>query len=361
MRYLKIGIYFLLSFNLTIGEAAGFRPTVHDELLKESTNMNQVNQPTQTSSAPDSQDGYKVRFFTRSEYDSIADIEVRIDDKMVIKKEGIDTRSFTEIGVNTIRAETKFIEAKLTLRPSRPDGEPERVYSGRFQIVGPDFALPFPDVLPDKGSIPSGVEASRIFDAVELKSEMESPLKRSTPATVNELQLAESRLGFPLHPDHAAILSGMGALALTDIGMPRVDKIDTAWQQMTTLWGYSESDRPKVSAKTEAFLRSSTMILIEAGDGHNALLYHPSATPQSPTIYEFEEDTLSPQPMLKADGSPYDFRQALKYSLQEAFKEYSDVLPFHLVRFNSQGWSRAYFAFADYLPKGPGLTLGVEH
>jgi hypothetical protein len=134
-------------------------------------------------------------------------------------------------------------------------------------------------------------------------------IQPGTPDPADAIKAAETRLGFPLPPEHVDLLRDVGAFEVDDSGIMDAGRLDRAYQQMLDDWGTPKSAMAELNAKTAALLRATTMLYTEAGDGLAALLYEPalpgrpSACGQQPAFYWIHQEYGNePTLLTRSDG-----------------------------------------------------------
>ena len=96
------------------------------------------------------------------------------------------------------------------------------------------------------------------------------------PASAKEIDAAQKRLGYPLPPELVSILTTVGPIQIGDHSMTSAATLADSYTTMLRDWGGNESDlADNYSPKKLEFLKTSTLLFTELGDGMGGLLYRP--------------------------------------------------------------------------------------
>lgn len=96
------------------------------------------------------------------------------------------------------------------------------------------------------------------------------------PASAKEVAAAQKRLGYPLPPELVSILTTVGPIQIGDHSMTSAVTLADSYTTMLRDWGEDESDLVNsYSPKKLDFLKASTLLFTELGDGIGGLLYRP--------------------------------------------------------------------------------------
>ena len=94
--------------------------------------------------------------------------------------------------------------------------------------------------------------------------------------SIAEIEQAQERLGYPLPAQLVSLLSTVGEIRMRNHYMTAVETITDSYTTMRRMW---ETDEPHLSDSYApdmlGFLRASTLLFTEVGDGLGGLLYRP--------------------------------------------------------------------------------------
>jgi hypothetical protein len=91
-----------------------------------------------------------------------------------------------------------------------------------------------------------------------------------------DIEQAQKRLGYPLPPELASLLTTVGEIHEGDNSMTSIETITDSYTMMLRDWGTDEPDLiESYSPKSLELLKASTLLYTEVGDGLGGLLYRP--------------------------------------------------------------------------------------
>jgi hypothetical protein len=132
-----------------------------------------------------------------------------------------------------------------------------------------------------------------------------------------DIEKAQNRLGYPLPPELASLLTTVGEIHEGDNAMTSIDTITDSYTMMLRDWGTDEPDLiESYSPKSLEVLKASTLLYTEVGDGLGGLLYRPPPTKACADkgLYVWtsqEEGTSS----LSKNGACPDFERVFRWLL----------------------------------------------
>ncbi|HEY6940176.1 hypothetical protein [Dokdonella sp.] len=211
----------------------------------------------------------------------------------------------------------------------RGDGG-ERTRKGEQAIALLDFA-PAAALLAKPGRpygerVDAFIQATRAFAR---EHGVEVYLDAGTPAGAATLDAARQRLGFDLPADFVSMQRTVGAIRIGDHSMTSAADLRDAYGAIVKDWGTPEAAmREDYSPDMQEFLRASTLLFTEVGDGLGGLLYRPPPTKACGArgIYYWTSQEGGDE-NLSANGACPDFAAAFRW-LVEAFviDELADAL-----------------------------------
>ncbi|MEO7326719.1 MAG: SMI1/KNR4 family protein [Dokdonella sp.] len=121
------------------------------------------------------------------------------------------------------------------------------------------------------------MKSARLFAS---KYKLESfDMEGGKPASSAEIDRAQKRLGYALPPELVSLLTTIGEIRQGDNAMTSVAKITDSYATMRQDWGTDEADLTDSYSPTMlAFLKASTLLYTEVGDGLGGLLFRPPPT-----------------------------------------------------------------------------------
>lgn len=121
------------------------------------------------------------------------------------------------------------------------------------------------------------MKSARLFAS---KYKLESfDMEGGKPASSTDIDRAQKRLGYPLPAELVSLLTTIGEIRQGDNSMTSVAKITDSYTTMRQDWGTDEADlTDSYSSTMLAFLKSSTLLYTEVGDGLGGLLFRPPPT-----------------------------------------------------------------------------------
>lgn len=114
----------------------------------------------------------------------------------------------------------------------------------------------------------------------------------------DRIAAAEKRLGFKLPPEHADLLATVGRLQIDDSSFEDPDTMANAYDQMLRVWETPKSALDELPPAIISFLKESTILFTEVGDGYGALIYRPTAKicGGGPAFYYTHQDEMAQAP-----------------------------------------------------------------
>lgn len=205
-------------------------------------------------------------------------------------------------------------------------------------VVGPlrDASRPFGQRVRDFVRAKSALEKTHPTLADDVSVE-----PAAAAESADAIKAAESRLGFPLPPEHVSLLRDVGAMEIDDSSFMAASTLNRADRQMLTEWGTPAEAMKELSSEMMTVLRASTMLYTEVGDGLGALLYEPalpsrpSGCGRQPAYYWIHQEGTGPSPerLMRADGKTCaSYTEAVIWLLaQQVFALWEDEEDPHLV------------------------------
>jgi hypothetical protein len=104
--------------------------------------------------------------------------------------------------------------------------------------------------------------------------ELEPQLEAGEPATADEVQSAEARLGFPLPAAYRELVTGLGPLRRGDSYVPAPADLRTAAATILEDWSHGSSGVPEwMSPKALERLRRGVVLFFDVGDGMGGSMF----------------------------------------------------------------------------------------
>ena len=248
-----------------------------------------------------------------------ARVEVLVGDTAVCTLQRADAASDAE---PTCRFELPLATARLRLRgeyATPKDGGGRLRHAGERAIALLDFAPVSREL--DATQRPYGERVAaflRKLRAFERQQRVDAGIGTGTPETAAAIAAAEQRLGYALPPELASLLRTVGAIEVGDHSMTAAASLRDGYSAIVKDWGTPEAAMAEdYGPRMQTFLKASTLLFTEVGDGLGGLLYRPPPTKACGErgIYYWTSQESGDE-NLSANGACPDFAGAFRWLLE---------------------------------------------
>jgi hypothetical protein len=145
-----------------------------------------------------------------------------------------------------------------------------------------------------------------------------SDIAPGKPVDAAAIDAARTRLGYALPADWVSLQKRVGAIGIGDHHMTPVGELTDSYTFMRRNWGTPEAAmQAEYSPRMQEFLKTSTLLFTEVGDGLGGLLFRPPPTKacgDRGTYYWTSQEGGSVD--LSKDGACADFAEAFRWVLE---------------------------------------------
>jgi hypothetical protein len=146
-------------------------------------------------------------------------------------------------------------------------------------------------------------------------------IEPEAPATAEQLEAASTRLGYALPADYAALLRRVGGASIGDNAFTAADELRDGFEAMVKDWGTPRESMNEFPPATIEFLRSTTLVFTEVGDGLGGLFYRPGkrkGCSREGTFYWYHQESGEGMERVRnAAGDCADFAESIWWLLEE--------------------------------------------